>query len=114
MTEYVVGFEEDFANAVLQRVPPAMNMYEAEELQAEATAATVELLTTLDYVAQVDSKGIIKVDKPIDSQGLEAIKKMFGEFRITTWDGQDKGDTPLLIKERSLEEITEPSNILPT
>lgn len=109
MVEYVIGFEEEFSRDIYERRnPDAMNMYEAEELQAQATTASVELLTTLGYAAQVDPKGMIKVDRPIDSDGLEAIRKMFDEFRVTTWDHrEDKGAVPLLIQERPLEKLAE-------
>jgi len=32
MNEYVVGFEEYFSRAVYERIPEAMNVYEAERL----------------------------------------------------------------------------------
>jgi len=71
--------------------------------------ATVELLTTLGYAAQVGRSGVIEVDKQIDSEGHDAIRKIFGEFRIVSWARRDKGAAPLLLKERTLETLASES-----
>ena len=108
MVEYVIGFEEEFSRDVYERRhPDALNMYEAEELQAQATIASVELLNTLGYDAQTVHEGVLRVDRPVDSDGLEAIRKLFDEFRIKSFLGEDKGAAPLVIQERPLEKIAD-------
>jgi len=107
MEEYIIGFEEWFNRQVYERTPGHMNYYDAEELQAQATRASVELLNTLGYDARTNREGMLEVDRTIDSEGLEAIRKMFDEFRITSFVGKDEGAAPLLIQERPLEKIAE-------
>ena len=108
MTEYIVGFEEEFRRDVYERRrPDAMNMHEADELQVQAIRASVEVLTTLGYVAQFNLKGIIEVDKSIDPEDFQKIRKMFDEFRIIAWNGEDTGAAPLVIRERRLEKLVE-------